>query len=145
MLITIICIAVLAIGIVSLIINNSRWWRAPDAFGYIGTAATILGGISTAMCIILILIYAPKSGPMSTSTKIDLEEQKVQLNSTYEYLTTTEPSDISRIEISEYNKDVADYKSNIKSMRYCKNNIWISWFVSPAWLEFNEEDVSYIS
>lgn len=144
MLITIICIAILAVGITLLIISD-HWWRAPDAFEYVGTAGAVLGGIGTLTCLILILIFAPKGGPIYNGTKIGLEEDRAQLTSTYEYLTTTEPSDISRIEVNEYNKNVAEYKSNIRSMKYCINSVWINWFISPAWSEFNEEDVSYIS
>ena len=134
----------LIVGIVGIILYDNTYNTIFDNEYVLGGSviATVLGAIGMFILAILIIVFNSQL-TIATETA-SLEAQQLSINATYEYLTSNEYHDISIVEITNYNKEVAEFKSKIISTKISRNNPWINWLVCPAACAFDENSVKYI-
>ena len=143
MILTLIFVFILVLGITGIIICSCRpWYERSDFLGFLSIALIAIGLIGSV--VFGVLAATAHSKPFAKAEEIRLEEKQESLNSTYEYLTSSGYYSPSIVEITSYNKDVADFKSEIRSTKMQLKNPWINWFVCPAASKFDENSVEYL-
>lgn len=143
MILTLIFIGVLVLGIVGLILyDKAPIYRQLDFIEFLSISFIIIGLIGSIVCVTLIGVAHTKN--IAKAEEIRFEEKQESLNSTYEYLTSNGYYSPSIVEITSYNKEVSDFKSEIRSTKIKLKNPWINWFVCPAASKFDENSVEYL-
>lgn len=138
MLITIIAIVVFAICIGLTIYG---YFQNDDLNFIFGIGSAISGII---LLVIAITLIAPNTTIGKQMHEIWYQQKVEELQSTYDTLITYQDNEIARVSITEYNEEVKEFKVDILTNQQCLNNLWINWFICPAYKNFDANIVSYI-
>jgi len=144
MLLFILFAVVLLVGIGLLILKEKIDW---DSIPYY--ISFIAGGILSFIAVLGIIIcstVAITSNVPSVKNKarIYLDQKIEAIQSDYNYIQTITDDKAKSIAVVEYNKEVKEFKTELKSEQYYLNSIWFNWYTCPAYNEYSVEVVVYI-
>lgn len=108
------------------------------------TLMIIFGGVPLVTCGILAGIE--NSSVHYYAIEAELTETVDSLNSTYNRLITDVDNESVKISIQQYNQEVKEFKSLIRTRRQQNKNLWMNAFTNNIYNEarFNPDVVSYI-
>lgn len=156
MIIMIILFVLLAIGVGGLILYPIFWGYTDDecffglavTTGILALATLIPGGV----CIGINQSASVMSTEYELAETINLYRYDKQILESYHLVTNGDKanftSDITFEVVStekyyamvrDYNKNVFDFKCDVKSQQYNRDNPWISWFVSKGYKSVSDE------
>lgn len=145
MLLFIMFVVVLLIGIGLLILKEKVFdW---DSIFYstsfvVGAVFCIIAGLGLVICS---TIAISENLPIVRQQVINGLNQKVEeIQSDYNYIQTITDDRAKSIAVVEYNKKVREFKTKVLTEQYVLNNIWINWYTSPEYGNYDVDIVVYI-
>lgn len=145
MLLFILFVVVLLVGIGLLILKETKfeWDSIPYNISFIvGAIFSAIAGLGVIICSIAAIVSNFPS--LKNKVKINLDQKIEELQSDYNYIQTITDDKARNIAVVEYNKEVKEFKTELKSKQYYLNNIWYNWYTCPVYNDYDVEVVVYI-
>lgn len=127
MILTLLCAGTCLLGIVMLLIYKYKIHDIYNSLDIIGLLATVIGGVSSVICIILIAISHGTTYISIHDTSISRENIMNQiecLENNYE--------DMSKVTVMQR---AYDWNQSVYSAKYWSDNIWTNWFWSKEYTD----------
>ena len=147
MILMIIFIVLTIIGTVMWVLTKKYDYKLSEV---VDTTLTITGATLTVLFGLITIIggmwCVMANNPMTyENERIAYVEKVDSLNATYSVLITNVDNESYKISIQQYNQEIREFKTEIKTNQKWLNNPWTNWFMCKEYKNMDVNAVSYIT